>query len=67
MDVDIGPQDMVLYLGLFLYQVTGGYLSLTVHRTYNNNNNNVTTASSQGQGLSVVLYGHCSIEFKFMP
>ncbi len=66
-DVDLGPQDMVLYLGLSLYQTTGGYFSLAVHRTYNSSNNNVTIVASQGQGLSVVPYGRCFIKFKFMP
>ncbi len=31
-NVDLSPQDMVLYLRLFLYQATGGYLSLVVHQ-----------------------------------
>jgi isopenicillin N synthase-like dioxygenase len=67
-DVDLGPQDMVLYLGLFLYQATDGYFSLAIHRIdNNNNNNNVTIVVRQGQGLSVVPYGCCCILFKFMP
>jgi isopenicillin N synthase-like dioxygenase len=66
-DADLGPQDMVLYSGLSLYQATGGYLSPAVHRTDNSNNNNVTAAAGQGQGSSVIPYGRCSIEFKLMP
>jgi hypothetical protein len=68
-DANLGPQDMVLYLGLSLYQATGGYLSHIVHRTNNNNNNNnnVTIVVNQRQGLNVILYERCSLKFKLMP
>ncbi len=33
----------------------------------NNNNNNVTIVVGQGQGLSVIPYERCFIEFKFNP
>jgi hypothetical protein len=56
-DAELGPQDMVLYSGLSLYQATGGYLPPAVHRMDNN--------ARQGQGSSP--YGRCSIEFKLMP
>ena len=32
-DGDIGPQDILLYLGLTLYQSMTGYISLTLHIT----------------------------------
>jgi len=66
-DVDLGPQNMVLYSWLILYQATGGYLNLAVHWIDNNSNNNVTIVVGQRQGLSIVPYGRCSIKFKFMP
>jgi len=66
-DVDLGPQNMVLYSRLIIYQTIGGYLNLAVHRIDNSSNNNVTIVVGQGQGLSIVPYGRCSIKFKFMP
>jgi isopenicillin N synthase-like dioxygenase len=56
-DAELGPQDMVLYSGLSLYQATGGYLPPAVHRMDNN--------ARQGQGSSP--YGRCSVDFKLMP
>lgn len=68
MDAYFGPRNMVLYLGLSLYQAIGGYLSLAIHRTNNNNNNNIVIiVVGQGQGLSVLPYEHCSINFKLIP
>ncbi len=67
MDADFGPRNMVLYSGLSLYQAIGGYLSLAIHQTNNNNNNIVTIVVGQGQGLSVLPYERCSIEFKLIP
>jgi isopenicillin N synthase-like dioxygenase len=65
-DVDLGPQNMVLYLRLFFYQTINGYFSFVVHRTYNSTNYNVIIVVRQGQGLSVVPYRCCFALFKFM-
>lgn len=58
-DADLGPQDMVLFTGMSLYQATGGYMSPTVHRT----DNNVDLSQSQGS----MALGRCSVAFKLMP
>ncbi|KAJ7298666.1 hypothetical protein O6H91_12G057900 [Diphasiastrum complanatum] len=54
-DGDLGPEDMILYAGLSLYQATAGYISPALHRTE-------MSSSSQGQ-----MYGRCSVAFKLMP
>jgi isopenicillin N synthase-like dioxygenase len=51
-DADLGPQDMVLFTGMSLYQATGGYMSPTVHRT----DNNVDLSQSQGS----MALGRCT-------
>jgi len=58
-DADLGPQDMVLFTGMSLYQATGGYLSPTVHRT----DHNVDLSPSQGS----MSLGRSSVSFKLMP
>ncbi|XP_073392925.1 uncharacterized protein [Physcomitrium patens] len=58
-DADLGPQDMVLFTGLSLYQATGGYLNPSMHRTDNNTN--------LGQAQGSMSYGRCTVAFKLMP
>ncbi|CAM6111366.1 unnamed protein product [Calypogeia fissa] len=53
-DGELGPQDMVLFSGLSLYQATAGYLSPALHRT------ELSPAHSQ-------MYGRCTVAFKLMP
>lgn len=53
-DGDLGPQDMILYTGLALYQATAGYISPALHR-------------ADGNDPHGHLYGRCSISFKLMP
>lgn len=53
-DGDLGPQDILLYPGLALYQATAGYISPALHRT--------DIGSLQGN-----IYGRCSLTFKLMP
>lgn len=58
-DADLGPQDMVLFTGMSLYQATGGYLNPTVHRT------DINVDLSQAQ--SSMPLGRCTVAFKLMP
>ncbi|KAL0743806.1 hypothetical protein Bca4012_085319 [Brassica carinata] len=53
-DVDLGPQEAVVYTGLALYQATAGYVSPAVYRTDLN--------SMQGS-----IEGRFSLAFKLMP
>ncbi|XP_010465074.1 PREDICTED: uncharacterized protein LOC104745515 isoform X1 [Camelina sativa] len=53
-DMDLGPQEAVVYPGLALYQATAGYVSPAVHRTDLN--------SMQGS-----IEGRFSLAFKLMP
>lgn len=53
-DVDLGPQEAILYPGLALYQATAGYINPAMHRT--------TVSDLQGG-----IYGRCSLAFKLMP
>ncbi|KAJ6816134.1 uncharacterized protein M6B38_417320 [Iris pallida] len=53
-DVDLGPQDAILYPGLALYQATAGYISPALYRTEMGN-------------LQGNMYGRCSLVFKLMP
>ncbi|CAF1935074.1 hypothetical protein Bca4012_074419 [Brassica carinata] len=53
-DVDLGPQEAVVYPGLALYQATAGYVSPAVYRTDFN--------SMQGS-----IEGRFSLAFKLMP
>ncbi|EEF48815.1 conserved hypothetical protein [Ricinus communis] len=54
LDGDLGPQEVVVYPGLALYQATAGYINPALHRTEINN--------MQGN-----MYGRCSLAFKLMP
>jgi hypothetical protein len=53
-DVDLGPQEAIVYPGLALYQATAGYVNPALLRTEFN--------SMQGS-----MYGRCSLAFKLMP
>jgi isopenicillin N synthase-like dioxygenase len=53
-DGDLGPQDMLLFSGLSLYQATAGYLSPALHRT------EIGNPHAQ-------MYGRCTVSFKLMP
>lgn len=53
-DGDLGPQDVVVYPGLALYQATAGYVSAALYR--------VEMSSLQGN-----VYGRHSFSFKLMP
>ncbi|KAJ6293300.1 hypothetical protein OIU78_025312 [Salix suchowensis] len=53
-DVDLGPQEIIVYPGLALYQATAGYVNPALLRTEFN--------SMQGS-----MYGRCSVAFKLMP
>ena len=53
-DGDLGPQEVIVYPGLALYQATAGYVSPAVHRTEIDN-------------LHGNIYGRCSLSFKLMP
>ncbi|XP_057862127.1 uncharacterized protein LOC131070569 [Cryptomeria japonica] len=53
-DGDLGPQDIIVYPGLALYQATAGYINPALHRT--------DIGSLQGS-----MYGRCSLSFKLMP
>ncbi|XP_050224254.1 uncharacterized protein LOC126673957 isoform X2 [Mercurialis annua] len=55
LDGDLGPQDVVVYPGLALYQATAGYINPALHRTEISNN------------LQGNMYGRCSLAFKLMP
>ncbi|XP_078181107.1 2-oxoglutarate (2OG) and Fe(II)-dependent oxygenase superfamily protein isoform X2 [Carex rostrata] len=52
-DSNLGPQEVMVYPGLALYQATAGYVGPALHRTDVAVENN--------------LYGRCSIAFKLMP
>ncbi|KAK6913187.1 hypothetical protein RJ641_022788 [Dillenia turbinata] len=54
MDGDLGPQEVIIYPGLALYQATAGYISPALHRT--------EITNLQGN-----MYGRCSLAFKLMP
>ncbi|XP_015571223.2 uncharacterized protein LOC8272631 isoform X2 [Ricinus communis] len=54
LDGDLGPQEVVVYPGLALYQATAGYINPALHRTEINN--------MQGN-----MHGRCSLAFKLMP
>jgi hypothetical protein len=53
-DRDLGPQEVIVYPGLALYQETAGYVNPALHRTEIN--------CPQGN-----MYGRCSLAFKLMP
>lgn len=53
-DEHLGPQEVVVYPGLALYQATAGYINPALHRTEINN-------------LQDNMYGRCSLAFKLMP
>jgi isopenicillin N synthase-like dioxygenase len=52
-DSNLGPQEVLVYTGLALYQATAGYVGPALHRTDVAVENN--------------LYGRCSVAFKLMP
>ncbi|KAJ7296885.1 hypothetical protein O6H91_Y093900 [Diphasiastrum complanatum] len=54
-DGELGPNEIVVYPGLSLYQATAGYVSPALFRTEICN-------SAQGH-----MYGRCSVAFKLMP
>ncbi|XP_024402494.1 uncharacterized protein [Physcomitrium patens] len=58
-DADLGPQDMVLYIGTSLYQATAGHLGPSMYRTDN------SVDLSQAQCSAHV--GRCTVSFKLMP
>ena len=60
-DADLGPQDMVLFTGLSLYQTTGGHLSPSFHRT------DINTHLGQQAAQGSMPYGRCTVAFKLMP
>ncbi|KAG8099924.1 hypothetical protein GUJ93_ZPchr0013g37550 [Zizania palustris] len=53
-DGDLGPNDIVIYPGLALYQETAGYVNPAVHKT-------------QVGNLQGCIFGRCSLVFKLMP
>eukprot|EP00249_Psilotum_nudum_P019920 c27475_g1_i1 orf=650-2083(-) len=53
-DGDLGPQDVILYTGLALYQATAGCLSPALYRT--------DFGAVHGH-----MYGRCSVSFKLLP
>lgn len=53
-DGDLGPQEVVIYPGLALYQATAGYVNPALHRT------EVTNMQNN-------MYGRFSLSFKLMP
>ncbi|KAL3851052.1 hypothetical protein ACJIZ3_012934 [Penstemon smallii] len=53
-DGDLGPQEVIVYPGLALYQATAGYIDPAMYRTDISN-------------LQGVMYGRCSLAFKLMP
>lgn len=53
-DGDLGPNDVVVYPGLALYQETAGYVNPAVHKTEVGN-------------LQGCMFGRCSFAFKLMP
>ncbi|GLU18007.1 hypothetical protein SLE2022_343300 [Rubroshorea leprosula] len=53
-DEHLGPQEVVVYPGLALYQATAGYIIPALHRTEINN-------------MQDNMYGRCSLAFKLMP
>lgn len=53
-DGDLGPQDVIVYPGLALFQATAGYVNPALNRT--------EIGSLEGH-----TYGRCSISFKLMP
>ncbi|XP_024545389.1 uncharacterized protein LOC9644798 isoform X2 [Selaginella moellendorffii] len=55
-DGGLGPQDVVLFCGLSLYQATGGHVTPAFFRT---------EAGSSSSHMH--LYGRCSTAFKLMP
>ncbi|KAJ3709335.1 hypothetical protein LUZ61_013040 [Rhynchospora tenuis] len=52
-DTNLGPQEVLVYPGLSLYQETAGYVVPALHRT--------------DVGFENNLYGRCSVAFKLMP
>ena len=53
-DGDLGPNDVVVYPGLALYQETAGYVNPAVYKTDVGN-------------LQGCMFGRCSLVFKLMP
>jgi hypothetical protein len=53
-DGDLGPNDVVVYPGLALYQETAGYVNPAVYKTEVGN-------------LQGCMFGRCSLVFKLMP
>ncbi|XP_021634865.1 uncharacterized protein LOC110631365 [Manihot esculenta] len=53
-DGELGPQEVIVYPGLALYQATAGYINPALYRTEINN-------------LQGNMYGRCSLAFKLMP
>jgi hypothetical protein len=54
LDGDLGPDDVVVYPGLALYQETAGYVNPAVYKTEVGN-------------LQGCMFGRCSLIFKLMP
>lgn len=52
-DVDLGPQEAIVYPGFALYQTTAGYVNPALHKTEINREAN--------------MYGRCSLGFKLLP
>ncbi|KAJ7948910.1 2-oxoglutarate (2OG) and Fe(II)-dependent oxygenase superfamily protein [Quillaja saponaria] len=52
-DGELGPQEVVVFPGLALYQATAGYVNPALHKTEINMQDN--------------MYGRCSLAFKLMP
>ncbi|KAL5708596.1 hypothetical protein ACHQM5_019375 [Ranunculus cassubicifolius] len=50
-DVDLGPEEAIIYPGLALHHATAGYVSPAFHRV----------------GMQGHMYGRCSVAFKLMP
>lgn len=54
MDADLGPQEVIVYPGLALYQATAGYVNPALHKTEISN-------------IQGTMYGRRSLAFKLMP
>ncbi|KAL6544614.1 hypothetical protein OROMI_023476 [Orobanche minor] len=54
LDGDLGPQEVIVYPGLALYQATAGYISPALYQTDIGN-------------LHGAMHGRCSLAFKLMP
>lgn len=53
-DGELGPQEVILYPGLALYQATAGYVNPALHRI------DITNLHNN-------MFGRCSLAFKLMP